>query len=318
VKHFLLIFCCILFLGDSVSNAQDRQIKKIKRFRLNEVSLVASEIEELITETDRPHLISDFQKLFPASVLLNDDFSEFDYKNSNGLGEQLSGHGIFSVQAGFSIRNKNGDGYAPRSFLRFRLSYYGSATSLSGTFTKYKESFYDTLHTSSGPVYRYDVNRERYLLDYTSKQVRLDAAYIYKFKPGSRWSFHTGAGITGNFSFNPYTKIEYENSNEVTVYNTKDEYLYTNYSYFVNTSGQFPGLEAVTKIEKRKNKNNYGLSVYAPLIINFRIGREKEFWKRIHAFYELSGGITVTYIPELRTLVYPVVQNGLGLKYTWD
>lgn len=141
-------------------------------------------------------------------------------------------------------------------------------------------------------------------MNYTSEQLRFDGSLIFRTDAQARWSLYTSIGITAGMSINAQTDIFYDKM-ERTEMNYPNGNNYSSYSY----SGSYN-----YETEKYRNKNNFGLSTYIPMGIDFRIGKKREFWKWTHLFYELRPGINMTSIPELRTITNASIQHGLGLK----
>jgi hypothetical protein len=60
-----------------------------------------------------------------------------------------------------------------------------------------------------------------------------------------------------------------------------------------------------------------GGSIYLPMGIDFRIGKNRPFWKQTHLFYELKPSMNLTAIQNSSTLITGVFQHGLGLRVTF-
>ena len=113
-----------------------------------------------------------------------------------------------------------------------------------------------------------------------------------------------GVGITAGMSLNAYTYISYE-----TDHSTESSGTSSSNTSYGNTDFE---------TEKFRNKNNTGFSAFIPMGVDFRIGRNKEFWKRLHLYYEFSPSINVVNVPELRTFTTANIKHGLGLKVSLD
>jgi hypothetical protein len=70
--------------------------------------------------------------------------------------------------------------------------------------------------------------------------------------------------------------------------------------------------------QKAFRKKQYDFGAYLPLGVDFRIGNKRDFWKRIHLFYEARPSINMTAIPELRTITNASIFHGLGVKVKWE
>lgn len=52
--------------------------------------------------------------------------------------------------------------------------------------------------------------------------------------------------------------------------------------------------------------------------VDFRLGKNKEFWKKLHLVYELRPGINMVSVPELRTFATASIQQGLALRVVFN
>lgn len=300
-------------LSVTVLNAQEEKSKKIRKIKFSELSIYAGDIENFIPDNDADKAIQNFKTLAPQSVLLNSDLSKYEYKGDNGLTGQLQGHGMYSILAGFQLGDKQKNSYSTHTLLRLQVSYYRCATPLFSMFTKYDDrTIYDTIHPNSGPVLQYLQTIHRFSMEYTAKQLRLGVGFIYRVNPEKRWSFHTGIEIAGHITFDAVTKIHYRKEN-ILIANS-----FVLGPFDPSYTGIYSGLNTIEIDEKYDSKNNYGFSAYVPLIVNFKFGKKREFWKHIHLFFELDGGVNMISIPGVRTIKYANLLNGLGLKYSWN
>ena len=159
---------------------------------------------------------------------------------------------------------------------------------------------YDTLtssQTGAQTVLTHDT-LYRYSMTNLSKQLRLDAALIFRTNESARWSLYAGVGASLGYTIESTTRIDYTIEN---VDRPKDK---------ENTI-------ASSQLEIFENKNYLTSSIYAPLGIDFRIGKKREFWKHLHLTYELKPSINFVAIPEIKTVtVVGMVSTG-GLRYTF-
>ena len=129
---------------------------------------------------------------------------------------------------------------------------------------------------------------------------------IFSTNSKARWSLYTGFGASLGVSINAKTDIYYSK-------NKFSETMFQNGNLiYENTRNDGDEYET----ETFRNKTNIGLSAYVPLGIDFRIGKKNEFWKRAHLYYELRPGLNMTTIPELRTIINPGIQYGLGFRFS--
>jgi hypothetical protein len=190
--------------------------------------------------------------------------------------------------------------------LRLGVSYF-STTLLSTDFNKEDRKTYDTLISSQTgqTVYADSVITKMYNMYYSSEQLRLDASLIFRTNPESRWSLFTGIGITAGVSVKASTNIEYSGSDS-------NEFRYMNGN--ISTQNWWK----TSKTESHKNKNNVTASAFVPIGVDFRLGSKREFWKKIHLFYEMRPGINITSIPELGVVTNISLQHGLiGVRVSW-
>lgn len=244
--------------------------------------------------------LDDFKKLAPQSMLLTNDFS--DYNQFGGYG--FSGNGNFSVMVGLKFSDKEKNAYKANPLLRLGFS-YSSGTSFSKFFNQQERIPYDTLiSTQTGNSTFIDsVNSKQYGMTYKSEQIRFDGSLIFRTNPEARWSVYTGIGLTAGISLNASTQISYNESSYIE--SMGDGYGNHNYGDFYFNADER---------EVIKNKTNFGMSVYVPIGIDFRIGKNREFWKRTHLFFELNPSINVNSIPELYTITTTDLQQRFGVR----
>ena len=144
---------------------------------------------------------------------------------------------------------------------------------------------------------------KKYSLRSYSEQLRLDVSYIYHIKKENRWSFYGGLGVTIGSSLKSYVTINYSESSSVEFQGT--------------TVHQPPKQNLPTKYrnETIKTKSQLGSCIYVPLGMNFRLGKKREFFKRLHLYGEMRLFVNSTTIPELnKTLVTGGIKGGIGLR----
>ncbi len=250
--------------------------------------------------------LSDFQALAPESALLNTDFTA--YNASSGF-YGITGSSVFSVMVGLQFTDKQQSTYKSNPLLRLGVSYLGGTT-LSGNYYKEDRITYDTLTSSQSAqvVYLDSVNTTTYGMNYATEQIRFDASLIFRTIPEARWSLYSGIGCSGGLSFNSYTEI-YTGSYSRT--ETRGPENGTSTYYYYAESDNFDS-------ETFRNENNFAAAAYIPMGVDFRIGKNKEFWKQTHLFYELRPGLNITSIPELRTIMNASLQQGFGLRINWN
>jgi hypothetical protein len=248
-------------------------------------------------------MLSDFQKLAPKSTLLNNNFSGYTSSNEDNFGNKRNT--AFSAMVGIKFRNKQQTAYKSNPLLRIGISYF-SGSNLSSSFYKEDYKRYDTLTSAKTgqSVYMDSVTSRRYNMNYASEQLRLDVSLIFRTNAKARWSLFGGFGISSGFSFNSVTRISYNKNNYTEISPNGNNYQ----GYYSNRNEQ---------TENFKNKSYFVASSFLPMGVDFRIGKKKEMWKKIHLYYEARPFISFSSLPELSTLVRSGVQSSLGLRVSW-
>ena len=248
--------------------------------------------------------MSEFEKLMPSSMLLQEDMSGFQA----AFFSYLETKGNFGVLVGMQLRDKSGIAYRRNPILRAGFQ-YGSGVYFSAG--KYKESttVIDTLISQqTGHMYFVDsINTRSYSASYSSQQIRLDVSLLYGTNSESRWSLYGGLGLTAGMSLQAKTEISY---GEYSAQRVSVGLGYSNVRYSNQRQIDY-------RTELVSNKSNLAFCGYVPLGVDFRIGKKRPFWKQVHLIYELRPALTVTNIPELG--VYPEAQllQQFGLKVRW-
>lgn len=289
----LLLVLAILFFS-STTFAQKGEVDQTSSISLTDVFIQIGSF----TERSNDVSLTDFRSLAPQSEILKDDFSDF----SRLGGTTYTGSTALSISLGIQFNNKERSSRKANPLLRIGLTYL-SGSSLTTNFFKSESFPIDTLvSASTGQVYYVDsLSSENYNMEYVSEQIRLDAALIYRTNPEARWSLYGGVGLAAGVSLSAHTEI-----------------YFTNFILDDDFRGGGNSRDGSFKSERIDNDMNFGFLTYIPLGIDFRLGNNKEFWKRTHLFYEVSPGINFTTIPELNTIANASIRNGLGLRVNWD
>jgi len=295
MKIRIILSAFVLLIACSAVFGQEQKTKAKKKISIHDFYIQTG----IFTMRNTSGTLSDFKTLAPqSSILLNNN--TVDYSPYNNF--RISGNNVFSMMLGLQFSNKT------NPLLRLGFSYI-SGINLENSSNRVARKPYDTLTSSQTgqTIYIDSVFTEQYNMKYSSEQLRFDGSLIFRTNPESRWSMFAGIGITAGFSINANTDIFYSNySRTETRYTTDSTSTSYNYSGYNNM-----------KTENFKNKTNFGASAYIPMGVDFRIGKKREFWKRIHLFYELRPCINITSIPELRTSANVGLQHGLGLRVSW-
>jgi hypothetical protein len=179
---------------------------------------------------------------------------------------------------------------------------------LTNSFNRQDRRPYDTLSSAQTgqTVYMDSVTTKTLGMNYTWEQVRLDGSLIFSTNPEARWALFSGIGFSAGVSINSNTEIYYNNSGSIESHSPNS--TQTSYSSYYSERSM---------TERFRNKTNLGFLAYVPLGIDFRMGKRREFWKRMHLVYELRPGINMTSVPELRVIANAAIQQGLGVKVAW-
>ncbi|MEY4521747.1 MAG: hypothetical protein RIT10_932 [Bacteroidota bacterium] len=229
----------------------------------------------------------DFQTMAPNSALLATDFSSFSLAN-----RQATGGSFHALSVGIKFKKSN-------PTLRLGIAYLMN-NNLNMAYEKVIKYAYDTLTSSQSgtqTILTHD-SLYRYSMTNLSKQLRLDAALIFRTNESARWSLYAGVGASLGYTIESTTRIDYTIEN-VDLHKSKENTI------------------ASRQTEIFENKNYLTSSIYAPLGIDFRMGKKREFWKHLHLTYELKPSINFVAIPEIKTAtVVGIVSTG-GIRYSF-
>jgi hypothetical protein len=245
--------------------------------------------------------LPDFQLLAPNSVLLNKYSSTFP--TSNNYYFQDGYNSMFSVLLGFKFSDQQKTHYKKNIQLRLGITYYSNSVLSYGLNSRETIPFDTLTSTQTGATLFIDSVISRSLeMSYETEQLRIDASLIFRSNPEARWSIYSGIGVTAGMSFNAKTYIFYSKTEQI---ESQEPYHYSN-NYNYNNG--------ISESEMITNKNNFAFSAFIPLGIDFRIGKKRDFWKRIHLFYEIRPTLNILFIPELGTMTNTFAQQGLGIR----
>lgn len=235
--------------------------------------------------------LTEMKAFAPNSTILAKDYSGFNSGNYNSVNSNQT----FSALLGINFKNK------PNRQLRVGLNYL-SKTNFTGSAGREDIYPYDTLTSSqTGQQYFLDsTNSKHVYMSQEMEQLSFDASFIFRTDAEERWSFYGGLGLMLGYSFNAVTYISYSANSSMASYTSE----------YDNSNND-------SEHEQFRNKYFLITAAYLPLGVNFRIGKDNNFWSRIHLFYELRPTISVASIPEWNTLTQFSFTQGLGLKIKW-
>lgn len=291
---------CVLFT--TAFTAQEQTPVKIKRMAIHDFYVQPG----MVLQGNANANLADFQKMAPQSSILKTDLS--GYSKSGGFG--FDADAMLTVLMGIQFSDKQKTAYKKNPLLRVGISYLSGGI-INGYFNQNMTKPYDTLTSSQTGqvVYRDSIINRSVSMNYRSQQIRLDASFIFRTNPEARWSLYAGIGVTAGVSLNASTNISYSSSNTISNDNNS-----SNGGFF----GNYYSGPSNYRTENHENSTNIGASVYIPMGVDFRLGRKREFWKRTHLFYEARPGINMNSIPELGTMLNATVQQGIGLRVSWN
>jgi hypothetical protein len=238
---------------------------------------------------------SDFQTLAPQSVFLQQDLSAYQtypLMNFNFPGQSQS------LSVGLKMAK------LPNATLRLGLMHTNQRNALSAG-GSYTETFrIDTLTSSQTgeQIFVDSFSTHSYNASYSQEQLRLDASLLFRYNANKRWSFYGGIGANFGLSYNAETRID----QRVSPYGNSSAYgLFNDIYYDAGTSEQ----------ETYENKGGFGFGVYAPLGIDFQVGKKRDFWMPIHLYLELRPGVNVNQIAGLGTSFSAGNFSNIGLRF---
>jgi hypothetical protein len=238
--------------------------------------------------------LADFQTLAPQSMLLQQDltaYQTYPAMNFNFPGESQS------LSVGLKMAK------LPNATLRLGLMHTNQRNALS-TGGSYTETFrVDTLTSSqTGDQFFIDsFSTHSYNANYSQEQLRLDASLLFRYNADKRWSFYGGIGANFGLSYNAQTQIH----QRVSPYGDNYGFGLFNDIFLAGTHEQ----------ETFENKGGFGFGVYAPLGVDFQVGKKRDFWMPIHLYMELRPGFNVNQIAGLGTSFSAGNFSNIGLRF---
>lgn len=239
--------------------------------------------------------LADLQTLAPQSVFLQQDltaYQTYPTMNFNFPGQSQS------LSVGLKMAK------LPNATLRLGLMHTNQRNALS-TGGSYTETFrIDTLTSSqTGDQFFIDsFSTHSYNANYSQEQLRLDASLLFRYNADKRWSFYGGIGANFGLSYNATTQIH----QRVSPYgNTYGFGLFND--IFIDSGSH--------EQETFENKGGFGFGVYAPLGVDFQVGKKRNFWMPIHLYMELRPGFNVNQIAGIGTSFSAGNFSNVGLRF---
>jgi hypothetical protein len=210
---------------------------------------------------------------------------------------------LFSLEAGFRLRNKKGELYKRDPLLRLGVSLV-TREEMNYELRNENRVYSGFVMHNDDSIHRDTVYRQNLDMNYGGYQVRINASLNFRKEVNERWTFFLGAGVYAGVSINTGTWVSYSERTTIesrypSVYYPIEwvDYAETTNEYFIN-------------------KPFYTLSPYAPLGFDFRFSKRNSFFKKLHLGAELRPGIGFVFIPELGLQIKPCRQWGVTLKYS--
>ncbi|MEX1190837.1 MAG: hypothetical protein WED10_11560 [Brumimicrobium sp.] len=291
LSNQIFLLACTL-----VSTFSYSQVPKLK---ITEVYLTGGFSNNEISNASH----ADFQLLAPNSNILEQNAETFD--NASSYYSPYRTNGGFSLQTGIQFVDKESGNLKKNPTLRLGLR-YGNVNQLNGWSTTEELSAYDTLVSqNTGELHYLDsINRRTVTGNYSSEQISLDASLIFRTNQDLRWSVYGGLGLSVGFTINATTNIEYREKNDTEIRGYSSDYYYIEDENIIT--------------ENYRNKSSIIGSLYAPIGVDFRLGKNSPFWNMFHLFAEAQPSINFYNIPELnRTESYTTLFFNTGIRVRW-
>lgn len=253
-----------------------------------------------------------------SSFMTKEAFQEFT-GNNHGLSQDLlnsiggensyyygwygpSNIGL-NANVGLQIRAKESDEYRKNVKLRVGLQFHSVQLYSNTARIDYRNRI-DTLISSNNSVSYVDsIERNSAYFAKKAEMLNLDAALIFHTDQSQQWSLFGGIGFSFGASINAYTELDFmvKNNFEIT-----GNYQATNSDFY--SSGWN------SEYSRFENKTNLTGIIYLPMGVDMRLGNHKDFWKRLHLFYEFRPSLTFHHAPEIGTVNSFTISHGLGLN----
>lgn len=294
-KQISILFIAIVFI---VFQSKANDTINIKKVRISDFYSYSGAYNSIVKTGN----LDDFISLFPESELLKIDYTS--YANNYGIGN--TPREVFNLMLGLNFANKTKTKYLTNPKLRIGFNYLRSPN-LGYSKTKNTIKPIDTVTSGvTGQTFYIDsVINETVSMRNLSELLNLDASLIFSTDPMDRWSIYAGIGLNLGISLNNYTTITYNRQSIMRTVSDNN----SNYNWYQSNSNFIS--------ETKFGKTTFFYSAYIPLGVDFRIGKKRDFWKRIHLFYESRPGINFKYLPDYGTITQMYIQSGFGFRVTF-
>jgi hypothetical protein len=269
------------------------------------VSEVRISVGSLSERSDEIGSLSDFRKLAPNSNILKpSNTANFDNNFYNNY-YPSGGDGLFSIQLGLQNKRPNGKSSRPTYLVGFT---HIGGSSVYKTLSKENNYIVDTFVSlqTGEKFYQDSTVFKRINMFYNSAELRFDLGVRFSTNPKLRWSLFGGGMIGLGKLYNSRTNITQSIMKELrTPINTTPSFN----TYSINE---------ILDNEQIKNDGGNNISISTPIGVDFRIGKRREFWKKLHLVAELRPGINRRTINNsIDSYTSAFMQQSLGLKVNW-
>lgn len=241
-----------------------------------------------------------FRTLMPGSELINSDYLN-DFKDYHSVFFSFLPALTATTDIRFSREGRKHPSGNP--VLRVGLG-YSAGTRLTWRTDLSERYTFDTIFNTQSQVigYRDSSQWHVYTMTYSSDRLHLDISLIMTTTPDTRVSLSGGIGISAGISTFAGTKIEsFKRRYEETL-------LYNGHHYS-------DGFSSDRSSEIDQSAGNMGGTVYIPMSVNFRFGRNREASSGKYLFYEIRPGIVINKVYGMDHFISTSVHQGIGLRW---
>lgn len=251
--------------------------------------------------------LNDFKKLAPESELLKADLSNLytnGFYTNTYFEDALESQSVSEITVGVSKKISESKKYQFFPEFRFGFAHHSGIRS-SRYYSREDYERFDTLTSSqTGQVFYVDsVKYTSYNMRYSAQQLRITASVIFRHNPLSRWSLYAGGGFNFGMTLNPFTEIDY---------------TYRASTNFTLPYSVLPGKNEIYISETFRNKLSMAAAGFLIAGVDWRTGKKRKFWKRLHLSYELRPIVDYNNIPERKSFVNAAIQHQFSFRYTFN
>jgi hypothetical protein len=287
--YSLLISSFSFAQTDSIKKLQHREKLKITDYYL---------MPGFSLSTNNYVTLDEFKRLNPNSELLKNDFTNYTQYPPGSM--NLNADIAFKI--GFKLNENNSK--------QFQLGVLHSTyNNLSTHYSKSDKKRFDTVTSSQpGIIYYLDsVHTTNYSMTYNANVLALTASLIYRTNPEARWSLYAGVGFAAGVSYKSMSTIFMNDYYNIETRKPNGELVANSYS---NINNGYTN-------EYIRNKPSFQFMLNIPMGVDFRMGKRKEFFKRLHLFYELQPAFQLNVVSKIAPRFCTAGTNTLGLRVTF-